>query len=217
MTGPFSWWTGLALCAAAVLTVAINAVLTPMLPQGSFSDLAASQVFLIRQSLASAAALLLLIGIVGLHVSRLDRIGVFGGIAFVVAVAGGAGLFSVEWNQLFTIRDFALHAPQTLNEIEDADGLTPFDIGALAAASAFFLGWLLLAISLLASQQYSKLSAALILVGFIVAPALSALGISGPWAAAGASFVIGAGWFLLGLQMMQSQAPRPLKGASGDE
>lgn len=209
MTGPFLWWTGLALCAAAVLTIGINSVLTPMLPHGSFSELAASQAFLVRQSLASAAALLMLFGIVGLHVSRLNRVGAFGAIAFVVAVAGAAGLFSVEWNQLFTIRDFALHAPQTLNEIEDAEGLTPFDLGALAAASAFFLGWLLLAISLLASKQYSKLSAALVLVGFIVAPALSALGAAGPWAAAGASLVIGAGWFLLGLQMMHSRDINP--------
>lgn len=205
MTGAFTWWTGSALCAAAVLTVCINFVLTPMLPDGLFSDLASSPVFLVRQSLAAAAALLMLFGIVGLHVSRLGRIGAFGAIAFVVAVAGGAGLFSVEWNQLFTIRDFALHAPQTLNEIEDAEGLTPFDIGALTAAAAFFLGWFLLAISLLASTQYSKLSAGLVLTGFILAPALSALGVTGPWAAAGASLVIGAGWFLLGLQMMQSR------------
>ncbi|MGE0597370.1 MAG: hypothetical protein AB7P07_13485, partial [Hyphomonadaceae bacterium] len=130
----FSWWTGLALCLAALLTIGINAVLTPMLPQGSFADIAASQVFLVRQSIASAAALLMLFGIVGLHVSRLDRVGAFGGIAFVAAVAGGVGLFAVEWNQIFTVRDFALHAPDALIAIEDADGLTPFDIGALSGA-----------------------------------------------------------------------------------
>lgn len=205
----FSWWTGLALCAASVLTVAINAALTPQLPSGSFAQIAASQIFLVRQSLASAAALLMLFGIIGLHVSRLGRVGVFGGFAFVLAVAGGAGLFSVEWNQLFTIRDFALHAPQSLNQVEDAPGLTPFDIGSLAAASGFFLGWLLLAISLWASKQYSRLSVALVLAGFIVAPLLSALRISGAWAAAGASLVIGAGWFLLGWQMMRSRRIQP--------
>jgi hypothetical protein len=206
MGGAFSWWTGLALCMAAVLTVGINALLTPMLPQGSFAQVAASPVFLLRQSLACVAALCMLFGLIGLHVSRLGRVGFFGGLAFVVAVAGAAGLFSIEWNQTFTIRDFALHAPQALNQIEDAGGLTPFDIGAIAGASAFFLGWLLTAISLLLSNQYSKLSAALVLAGFIVAPLLSAIGIAGAWAAAGASLVIGAGWLLLGLQMMRPRA-----------
>jgi hypothetical protein len=203
MSKDFVKWTGLALCVAAVITFAVNAVLTPMLPQGSFSALAASQVFLVRQSFAAAAALLLIFGIVGLHVSRLSLVGGFGTAAFVVALCGGAGLFSVEWNQLFTIRDFALHAPDALGRIEDAKGLTPFDLGSLIAASTFFMGWLLLAVSLLLSNQYSKLSAGLILAGFIVAPALSALGVSGAWPAAGASAIIGAGWFLLGVQMMK--------------
>jgi len=203
MNKDFVRWTGLALCVAAVITFGINTLLTPMLPQRSFPAVAASQVFLVRQSFAAAAALLLIFGIVGLHVSRLGRVSGFGTAAFVVALSGGAGLFSVEWNQLFTIRDFALHAPDALGRIEDAKGLTPFDLGSLIAASTFFLGWLLLAVSLLLSNEYSKLSAGLILAGFIVAPALSAMGVSGAWAAAGASAIIGAGWFLLGVQMMQ--------------
>ena len=152
----FCWWSGLALCAAAVLTVFVNAALTPLLPHGSFDALATSQVFLIRQSLASAAALLMLFGIIGLHVARLHRVRLFDGVAFTIAIAGAAGLFATEWNQLFTIRDFALHAPQALNAVENAGSFTPFDIGALASAATFFLGWFVFAISLLLSKFYSR-------------------------------------------------------------
>jgi hypothetical protein len=202
----FLRWCGVALSAAAFLTVGLNVVLTPMLPDGDFSDIASSNAFLWRQSLAAAAALLLLFGIVGLHVNRLSRIGVFGGVSFALALVGGAALFAIEWNQLFTIRDFAIQAPDTLNAVEDAEGLTPFDVGALAAASAFFLGWFLFAVSLLLSGRYSRVSTALVLVGFVIAPLLGAAGVTAAWAAAGASVVIGAGWLLLGLQLMRASS-----------
>lgn len=193
------------MCAAAVLTVGLNVVLTPMLPRGSFAELAASQPFLLRQALASLAALSMLFGVVGLHVARLGTVRAFGTVAFVVAISGAVSLFATEWNQLFTIRDLALHQPQALISMEDADGLTPFDVGSLASAATFFLGWLLMAISLLLSKNAPRIGGAIVLVGFVVAPVLSAVGINGPMAVVGASSVVGAGWFVLGLHLMRGR------------
>jgi hypothetical protein len=207
----FGWWSGLALSAAAVLLIGLNIILTPQLPRGSFDALAASDVFLIRQSLASAAAMLTVFGIFGLHAVRRPPTGAWAGafaaIAFVAAMAGAVGLFAAEWNQLFTVRDFALHAPAALNAVEDQPGLTPFDIGALVTATGFFGGWLLLSASLFLSGEFPKSATGLVFAGFLAAPVLSAAHVAAPWAGIAASVIIGAGWFLLGLHLMRPRQP----------
>ncbi len=206
---PFSVATGLSLVLAGLLLIGINAVLSPMLPQGGFAELAASDVFFIRQILAALTALLMLFGVIGLHLGQMHRAGAFGAVSFALAVAGAVALFSVEWNQAFTIRDFAQQAPATLEAVEDAKGLTPFDIGALIAASAFFLGWFLFALSLFFTKVFSRIGAVLVAIGFFVAPILSAATVSGPIALIGSSIVIGAGWLLLGLSLMRSVEKPP--------
>lgn len=200
---PFSVATGASLCLAGLLLIGINAVLFPMLPQGAFAELAASDVFFIRQILASVTALLMLFGVIGLHLVQMHRSGVFGAISFVLAVVGAVVLFSVEWNQAFTVRDFALQAPATLEAVEDAEGLTPFDIGALIASSLFFLGWLLFAVSLFFAKVFSRVGAALVAIGFFVAPILSTAQVAGPVAVVGSSIVIGVGWLLLGVSLVR--------------
>ena len=133
------------------------------------------------------------------HLGQIHRSGIFGGISFALAIAGAVALFSVEWNQAFTIRDFALQAPETLEAVEGAQGLTPFDIGALIGSSAFFLGWLLFAVSVFLANVFSRVGSALVAIGFFAAPILSLAKVSGPVALIGASIVIGGGWLLLGV------------------
>lgn len=200
----FTIATGISLCVAGLLLIGINAVLSPMLPQGSFGELASSDVFFIRQILAAIAALLMLFGVIGLHLGQMHRSGIFGGISFALAIAGAVALFSVEWNQAFTIRDFALQAPETLEAVEGAQGLTPFDIGALIGSSAFFLGWLLFAVSVFLANVFSRVGSALVAIGFFAAPILSLAKVSGPVALIGASIVIGGGWLLLGVSLVRS-------------
>jgi hypothetical protein len=149
MNQAFAKWTGAALCVAAVLLVVINAGLTPRLPDGEFSHLGASQIFLLRQSLAALTALLMTFGIVGIFSAQADRVSFFGRFAFLLAFAGGMALFATEWAQIFVIRDLALNNPAAVDQLEDAPGMTLFDIGALAAFSMFALGWIMLAISML--------------------------------------------------------------------
>jgi hypothetical protein len=151
----------------------------------------------------------MLFGVIGLHLGQMHRSGVFGAISFALAVAAAVALFSVEWNQAFTIRDFALQAPATLEAVEDAEGLTPFDIGALIASALFFLGWFLFAMSLFFAKVFSRFGAALVALGFFVAPILSAAQVTGPVALIGASVVIGAGWLLLGVSLVRSGRSSP--------
>jgi hypothetical protein len=200
MNQAFAKWTGAALCVAAVLLVVINAGLTPRLPDGEFSQLGASQIFLVRQSLAALTALLMTFGIVGAFSAQADRVNSFGRFAFLLALAGGMALFATEWAQIFVIRDLALNNPAAVDQLEDAPGMTLFDIGALAAFSMFALGWIMLAISMLFARVFHKWSAILVLGAFFVTPALGAFGV---WGAAGGSVLIGAGWFALGVQLVR--------------
>lgn len=197
MAGSFVRWCGLALCLAAVTTLALNMLVSPHLPEGPFATVAASQVYFLRQCIASAVALLLVFGIAGIHVSRLGRVGLFGTIAFVLAFAGQVLLFAIEYGQAFQVHDYAINAPAVLNAAM-ADPHRPLAIGALIAIAGFFFGWLLLAISLLVSRHCARLGPALIVVGLPLLFVTKGLGV---WGGIITSAVTGAGWFLIGLEM----------------
>lgn len=178
MTGSFTRWSGLAFCIAAVTTPALNILVSPHLPQGAFAVVAASQIYFLRQCIAALVALLLVFGLVGLQVSRLGRVGAFGTIAFVLALAGQVTLFSVEYGRAFTVDDYALYAPDMLNTAM-TDLHRPLAIGALTAIAGFFFGSLLLAISLLVSRDYSRVAAVLIIIGLPLAFLTKGLGVYG--------------------------------------
>jgi hypothetical protein len=199
MAGSFVRWCGLALCVAAVTTLALNVFVSPRLPEGSFTTVAASSVYFLRQCIASAVALLLVFGIAGIHVSRFGRVGLFGTIAFVVAFTGQVLLFAIEYGQAFQVRDYALNAPAMLNAAI-TDPHRPLAIGALVAIVTFFVGWLLLSVSLLVSRHVHRLGPTLILVGLPLLFATKSLGAVGGVIT---SAVTGAGWFLIGLEMMR--------------
>lgn len=199
MAGSFVRWCGLALCVAAVTTLALNIVVSPHLPTGAFATVAASDVYFLRQCIASAVALLLIFGIAGVHVSRLGQVGLFGTIAFVAAFTGQVLLFAIEYGQAFQIHDYALHAPAMLDAAM-ADPHRPLTVGALIAIGGFFLGWMLLAVSLLVTRHFHRLGPALILVGLPLMFATKGLGAIGGVIT---SAVTGAGWFLIGLEMMR--------------
>jgi hypothetical protein len=194
---------GVALCAAAILTLAINVFVSPLLPRSEpFSVVASSQVYFVRQCLAALAAWLLIFGIIGLHLSR-TRAGAFGTIVFLIALTGGIGLFSLEYGQAFTVHDYALNAPQALDRALATPG-GPLPLGAMMVIGGFYLGWLLIAISLLVTRDYPRLAAGLILGGMIAAPVLHATGTFSVYAGIVASLIIGAGWFTIGLRMVRA-------------
>lgn len=198
----FQKWAGVCLCIAALLLVVINAGFTPRLPQGAFSGLAASEVFLWRQCLAAAAALFMTIGLIGLFAAQSQRVSFFGHLAFFIAFTGGMALFATEWAQIFLLRDMALHNPDALDQLENAAGPTLFDIGAIAAFSVFALGWVLMSISMALARVFARWSALLVLAAFLVTPALGAFGV---WGAAAGSVAIGLGWFSLGVQLIRAR------------
>src|SRR5215470_3841439 len=129
---------GLALISAGVLNVAVNSVLTPLLPRGvSHAQTIASTVFAWRQSVASICAVLLLFGTVGLYTRVSEKSGKGGAVAFGLAFCGSALLLGEEWMQLFDIRDFARRAPDTLDKLNATHEPSLSDIGELIVLGTF--------------------------------------------------------------------------------
>jgi hypothetical protein len=197
--------SGACFCAAAVTTLALNVLVSPHLPAGSFAVIAASQVYFVRQVIAATVAMALVFALVGLREGRWAGTGIFAGVACVSVLAGQVLLFAIEFGQALIVHDYALHAPAALDRTM-ADPRGPLATGAIVAIVVFYLGWLLLAVALLRARRVSRLSAGLLLAGFLATPLLNAIKALGAAGGIIASLVVGAAWFLLGLQMMR--APR---------
>lgn len=194
---------GLVVIGGGVFTALINAGFTPLLPiDAPFAELAASRLFAWRQSLAIVAALLLCLGSVALYLGHLERTGPASAIAFVAAFVGSAFLLAHEWNQLFFVRDLALHGPESLEMLEDTPGMTLFDIGALIAVSVFSLGWICFAVSMLTCRLYSRKGPVLLISGFVLVPILGAA-LPGAWGQVAGNIILSSGWILLGLQLQR--------------
>jgi hypothetical protein len=181
--------------------VLINAGLTPLLSiDATFADVAASRVFGWRQSLAVVAALLLCLGSVPLYVGQLERTRAAGTIAFLLAFVGSALLLAHEWTQVSIVRDLAVRLPDSLNALEDAPGMTLFDVSALLAVVTFTLGWLAFAVSMIACRVYARTGPVLLIAGFFLVPILSGI-LPRTWGEVVGNLVLGSGWIALGLQL----------------
>ena len=182
---------GAALFGGGVLLVVTNAFLTPMLPT-ALGDAAtrSSTIYLLRMSASGASAFFLLIGSVGLYLAHRREAGVFGAIAFAMTFLGNSLLVAVEWSNVFVLRALALVNPGALSALDESPLMT---IGFASAASAFALGWLLLAISLLRAKIIPVWQPLSVLAGLIMIPLLAAT----PLGMAGA--VIGNAVFGIGL------------------
>ncbi|MBA2936403.1 hypothetical protein HZF05_20160 [Sphingomonas sp. CGMCC 1.13654] len=200
--------SGACLCAAAVATLALNLLVSPHLPAGSFAVIAASRVYFLRQVIASAVALALVFGLAGVRDGRLAGSGAFAAIACTSALGGQVLLFAVEYGQAFFVHDYALHAPAALDAAMGGPH-GPLAIGAVLAIAVFYLGWLLLAIALLLARRIPRSITALLLFGFVATPVLNAIKALGVAGGILASLIVGAGWFLLGLRMIRTPRGEP--------
>jgi hypothetical protein len=197
-----SAWPGLALVAGGACTLLVNAGLTPFLQADApFAVMAASNVFVWRQSFSAFAAILLLAGSVGLYESQSGRSGRFGAFAFGFAFFGSAVLLAHEWNQVFFVHELAGRAPEALESLEAAEGPSLFDLSAIIALSAFTLGWLLFALSQLMAGVYPRRGPILVLAGFISIPLLGAV-LPNLWGMVVGNIVLASGWMLLGRQLL---------------
>ncbi|MDH5271004.1 MAG: hypothetical protein OEY32_13875 [Candidatus Krumholzibacteria bacterium] len=200
----------MAIGAAGILTFGINAGLTPLLDSGApFATTAASTLFLWRQSASALAALLLVVGSIGLFLRHADRVGGFGTMAFLSALVGSSLLLANEWCQVVFVRGLAIGAPETLEALDAAEGISPFDLGSLVAFAAFALGWIAFSVSMLRCGAHTRWGPALVIAGLFATPILSAA-VGPALGAACGSALLGAGWFIEGRELLSG--PQSVRG-----
>lgn len=200
-------WGGAALAAGGALLLLLNVTLSPFLPtELPFAQLAGSPLFLWRQSASILTCVLLLFGAVGLHLRQAERSGRLGAAAFGAALLGSALLLAWEWIDVFVLRELALRSPAALGALEDTDGLSLYDLGALIPAVSFALGWLALATATLRARLLPRAAGLLVIAGFLLIPLLSIIvgtkagGILG-------SVALGSGLCWLGLAVRRAGGP----------
>ena len=188
---------GISLILGGVLTVIINAFLTPFLPVNQTANVMVTNVFLVRQIASGFAAFFLLLGTIGLHLAQRSRSGWFGSLAFIIAFIGGGLLLSVEFADVFVLRAVAQIAPQTADALDKSSLL---NTGFALAIGFFALGWLLMAINAWKTKLLPRWAAITTFAGLFLISILQALfGIGGAIignAVFGAG-LIGLGWALV--------------------
>jgi len=199
--------SGIATAAGGASLIFVNAVLTPMLPQDvPFTEMMASNAYVWRLSAASMTVFLFLIGSPGLHAYQAGHSRVFGRVAFGLAFLGCALLFAHEWGQVFFVHSMAVAAPEGLQAMEDAIGLNLYDLEAMIVILAFTLGWIAFAASMLVARVFSRLGPALVIAGFFAIPLLTVATSSPILGGALGNAVLGAGFILLGRELVNNPA-----------
>ena len=200
---PFGRWTGWCLVTAGALFLAIG-LFTAMLDLGNPRP---SPVFVWRQSTAVVIGLLLMFGSIGVYAAHPRQDRGWMRALFMLACAGSALLVAFEWQELFLARDLALQFPDTFQRLEDAPGMTPFDLGAAIGAAAFTLGWIALAASTVRAEGFSRWGGWFVISGIFALPILSAL-LPMPAGPLIGSMVIAAGLIRMGLDVVAMAARR---------
>ena len=196
-------FSGIALCLAGLLVFLINLIFTPQIVAiESFAESAASSVWAWRLGLACVDGILLLIASVGIFAWYMEKNGQIGrGLLLLsVLLVGNSLLLAHEWNQFLFVRDLAINFPETLEQLEDLEGFTLFDLSAAVGVGAFFFGWLIAVILLWAGKVYNRNGSLLILLGLVASPFLAAV-LPLVYAGIIANAILGLGWFLLGKKL----------------
>jgi len=202
----FLRFSGGSLLLGGALAALLNLILTPMLPidAGSIA-IFTSTALGIRLPLAAVSVALTTIGCVGLYLAQAHRLR-FGGLAFLVAGAGGFMAFAAECAQFTLVRDLAFEAPETLERLQEAGALTRFDMGFAIALATVVLGWLAVAVVTLRAGVLSRRGPLTLIAGVVLVAALGAL--AGIWGAVAGNVVLGSGWALMGWDLRRSASGR---------
>ena len=197
-------FSGSALCLAGLIVFLINLIFTPqILAIESFAASAASSAWAWRLGFASFNGILLLLASVGIYIWYREKqtTGSLSLLLLASLIIGNAMLLAHEWNQFLFVRDLAINFPETLEQLEDLEGFTLFDLSAAIGVGLFFFGWLIAVILLWKGKVFGRNGSILILLGLISSPLLAAV-LPIVYAGIISSAFLGLGWFLLGRALL---------------
>lgn len=201
----FRYWGGgaLILGGAATIIVGVLTVLIP--PDDAFETVAASTLFVVRQSVSLVSAVCLVIGLPALYVGRHEKLGGVGALAYVVALVGTVFLAAQEWAEIFLIHDIAVRYPGVLAGLEGGDPPTLYDVSAVAAFGAFSIGWLFLCAMIIFTRAMPRWIGVLVIAGFFAAPLLAGVfqaSLQQPaLGAAIGNAILGLSWIAMGIEV----------------
>ena len=195
---------GTALALGGLVAAGLNLVLTPRLPVSEgLSAVAASSAFGLRMPLAALVVVLTLAGCLGLYLVQAHRLR-WGWLVFLITAVGSLMVFCIECVQFTLVRDLAFAIPDQLEQL-DADGaLSRYDTGFAIGGATIALGWIGVAGVTLATKAIARRGPLALLAGILLIPILGAA--VGLWGAVAGNVVLGAGWFLMGLDLRRATA-----------
>jgi hypothetical protein len=136
----------------------------------------------VRDSVKVVMAVLSLVGITGMYLSRVGRNGVLGLVGYVVLAAGYLMIMSTAYVAAFVMPTVAAFNPAYANDVIAATtGGSPVgDIGALATmvkvqGAAYLVGGLVFGIALFRARVLARWAAVLLAVSGLVSAALSVM------------------------------------------
>jgi hypothetical protein len=160
--GSLIWLGALATVAGSVIVILADLVSLVTLPAGvPLSVAAAGGAWRPILALYLIAALLLLVGLPGLHVRQAAAAGWFGIVGLVAAAAGTSLVAGLNWFNVVAAPELAVAAPAAL----DAVGEGPLVLG---AGAAFAAGLFLFGAATLRAGVFPRPGAALLTVGALV-------------------------------------------------
>lgn len=200
----FQRLSGFSIAAGGLGFIFINAVISPMVDfDAPAAEMMASQIFLLRLSLATLTAFLIMVGSPGLYVYQASRSGLFAKIAFSLAFLGSALLFAHEWGNVFFLHNMAVVAPDGLQAMNDGEGLSMLNLEGLIVVTIFALGWIGFSASILVARVFSRLGPVLVIAGFFAIPLLTVV-TSVKLGGALGNAVLGSGFVFLGLDLIKN-------------
>jgi hypothetical protein len=193
-------WSGLAALIGGGLFVVLSAIEFALFGNQPDAEAAVRAAWLIVQVFYVAAAILSVLGLVGLYVDQAQEAGRLGLIAFVLAFFGGLMATGSIWSEAFFGGWLATAAPELLST-EPSGALAA---GVLATYVLFALGWFLFGLASLRAGVLPRGAAVLLTIGalwFLVAD-ISGLPFS--------VVVYGAAVAWMGFALWSSPAHQPL-------
>ncbi len=158
-------WAGLAAILAGVLLVVADLLNLAIGfdDDEPFSETATTGIYAFQSVVNLLAAVLLLIGLVGLYARQSEAAGLLGLAGFLVAFLGTALVTGLLWASLFIVPTLAVEVPAFLDQVE---GPPP---GFFLTFITFAVGWLLFGIATLQARVYPRIPTILLIIGAVIA------------------------------------------------
>jgi hypothetical protein len=193
-------WSGLAALIGGGLFVVLSIIESVLFGNQPDAEAAVTGAWIIVQASYLVAALLALLGLVGLYVDQTQEAGKLGLIGFVLAFVGGIMATGSAWSEAFFGGWLASAAPELLN----AEPSGALAAGVMLTYVLFTLGWFLFGLASLRAGVLPRGAAVVLMIGALWFPVGDIIGL--PFS----TVIYGAALAWMGFALWSGTAHQPL-------